>query len=806
MAIDPTKLANLLALSAAGTRIAVCEYIRVDWDGSTTRYYGAAAWHQVPPFQGVGYTIDPRLISSSVRDPFHSLEINPDLRTESVKVTFDDIDKEITGKFQTYSSGVACEFFLYYPQVDLTVSLWSGQLQSPDIYGWKTVTATATNGFRSRELTLGSRRRPRECTASVFGGKLPDTDAVRSSLCPYDKHLGGSVGNYKTGTTPYSDCPKTEAACIARLSNNGLYFGGFNTDATATVTDNNTGYLASSKGNTSALKEPIRIIFGEKTVKNSQLLLWRREVNQNSPANGFVRGVFEVGEGPLDSVTNIKLNERFVGQEHIWIRLGTRGQPRGHYAANMSNFSGTAHYQALLGPTNAMEVTPGDLDSSCHVRGFAEVCVYTDDSPVTKTRIYSTNRVWCLLEVYKNQKFGFGYAESKFTILDWMTEADFSEEACSFTALFEDGEEVEYVSQRSTFNAILEGRPAGEQIEDICRSGGITVPFENEGEFTLRSLRTATSGELSAARVFTDTGSSVNIIWNDGQPSIELSQIPDNKVVNEVEVRFEEASNQDTERPLVVDDPNQKLKAGRQLGPDYSLSVPKKFTAFGVVTLAEAVRVAYRLLKYGEFDSGGTDNNLRVKFTVPFEQSLGVVRYDVIEVQSALLDGFTIGYGANSEAAQYFRVTSLKKVSGNRCEITAQAYNHTSYTNFEVDSIIVPGNGIITISGAGSPGANQICDYIGELNGKPAYEMSEASILVMWSGAEWQIFEAGVELYDSSDAVDYPYQATWTLGTSGVAPAPVVTEGIIIVTGTEELTLGSVTYSSTTGVLSVPIN
>jgi hypothetical protein len=123
-----------------------------------------------------------------------------------------------------------------------------------------------------------------------------------------------------------------------------------------------------------------------------------------------------------------------------------------------------------------------------------------------------------------------------------------------------------------------------------------------------------------------------------------------------------------------------------------------------------------------------------------------------------------------------------------------------------VDSVIVPGNGIITISDAGSPGANQICDYVGEINGKPAYEMSEASILVMWSGAEWQIFEAGVELYDSSDAVDYPYQATWTLGTAGVAPAPTVTEGIIIITGTEELTLGSASYNSTTGILSVPIN
>ncbi len=806
MPIDSTKLTNLLARSEAGLRVAVCEYIRVDWDDVTTNYYGAAAWNEVPPFNSIGLTIEPRLIASNRKDPFHQLELNPDLRTDSIKVTFEDIDKTITGLFQTYSSGVTVRFYLYYPDVDLHVGIWSGQLSAPDIYGWKQLTATATNGFRSRELTLGNRRRPRECTASVFGGKLPDTDAVRSSLCPYDKHLGGSVGNFKSGSTPYSDCPKTETACVARLSNGGLYFGGFNTDATAVVTDGNSGYLAESKGNASALKEPIRIIFGKKVVKANQLLLWRREVNQGSPNNGFVRGVWEVGEGPMQSISNIRVNDQFVGQEHIWTRLGTRGQPRGHYAANMSNFSGTAHYQGLLGPVNALNYSPSDLNSSCLAEGFAEVCVYTDDSPVTKTRIYSTNRVWCLLELYKNQKFGFGYAESKFTILDWMTEADFSEEGCSFTALFEDGEEVEYISQRSTLNVILEGRPSGEVIEDICRSGGISVPFEHEGEFTLRSFRTATSGELSAARVFTDTGESVNIIWDNGQPMITLSQIPDNKVVNEVEVRFEESANNDNERPLIVDDPNQKLLAGRQLGPDYSLSVPKKFTAFGVTTLAEAVRVGYRFLRFGEFDSGGTDNNLRVQLTVPFEQALGIVRYEIIKVVSDLLDGHTIGYGVRSETPEYFRVTSLKKVAGNRCEITAQAYNHTSYTDFEVDTDIIPGGGELTVRGAGSPTLNGVYFYAGQVNSKVSFVSNFGASVISWSGSEWQMFEDGVEYYDSSDAVDYPWQATWTLGTAGVSPAPEVLQGIIFEAGAEELTLGSVSYNSTTGVLSVPIN
>lgn len=801
--IDPAKLAALLALSVAGARPAVCEYLRVDWSSSTTNYYGAAAWHEVPPFYAIGHTIEPRLMPSSIRDPFHGLEINPDLRTDSVKVVFEDIDKVITGKFQTFSSGVKCEFFLYYPDVDLTVPIWSGQLQAPDVFGWKTVSATATNGFRSRELTIGSRRRTKECTASVFGGRLPDLDAVRSSLCHYEKHLpGGTVGNFKTGIIPYLDCDKLLPSCIARLGRDGFFFGGFNTDAAGMITDYNNNFLAQSKGNTSALKEPIRVIFGKKVVKSNLTMLWRREQT-------YYAAIYEIGEGLIKSINNFRVNEKLIGGQHLNVQLGARAQARTQYAANVSNFSGTAHVFARSGPFTAAQVTamkPADITTDCLVEGFAEVCVYTVASPATKTRIYSTNRIWCLLELYKNQKFGFGYAESRFAIADWMTEATFSENTVSFTATFPDGETTQYISPRSSLNVIMEGRAAGEQIEDMCRSGGISIPFEHEGKFTLRSFRKATAGELTAAKVFSDTGESRNIIWDGGQPMIELSQTPDNKIVNEIEVRFEDAASGDTERPLIVDDPNQKLKAGRQLGPDYSLSVPKKFTAFGVNNLAESVRLAYRLLKYGEFDNGGTDNNLRAKLTVPFEHALGVTRYDIIKLDTALMSGFTIGYGANAETPQYFRVLSLKKVSQNRCEITAQAYNHTSYSAFEVVSVVVPGSGVITVRNGGTTELNTLWDYAGQVNAKPCYSASDGRAAIYWTGTQWNMELDSVQYYKSLSAVDFPYQATWIVGTAGLAPAPEVLEGIVFETITEERSITAATFNSTTGVLSVTLD
>ncbi len=810
--IDPTALANIQAL-ALKERADVCEYIKVTWNTGVIRYYGGAAYQDFAPFTSIGVTIDPRIIYSNPSDRFTEFEINPDLRTESISITFDDIDKEITGKFQTYGSGVTCEIYLYYADEDKHVAVWHGQLQAPNVYGWKQIKAVATNGYRSRELTVPSRRRPKECTANIFGGRLPDTDAVRSSLCPYDKHLGGSVGNYKTGVTPYAGCPKTRDACIDRLSNNGKYFGGFVTDASSMVTDPN-GWLAVSRGNASNNKEPIRVIFGTKTVKGLPLLLWAPQRVASDPKNSYVRGVWEIGEGPIADVWNFKANNVLIGQQHLNFRLGTRGQTATNYTADVSNFSSTAHIFGVtyyFDLTNVSEFNPTEISTECQVQGFAEVCVYTDDSPVTKTRIWSDNRVWCLLELYKNQKFGLGYAESKFTLADWITESTWSDHVVKHTVTDADGGSTDYISRRSTFNAILEGRAVGEQIEDICRSGGLSVPFEDKGKFTIRSFRAATAGELSAAKVFYDTGSSVNVCWLNGQPAIELSQTPDNKLVNEVEVRFEEAANNGTERPITVDDPNWKLKAGRQQGPNYFLSVPKKFSGFGITSLAEALRFGYRMLKFGEFDEGGTDNNLRVKLTVPFEQVLNLTRYDIIKVRSEILDGHTVGNGGTLETlsgttAYPFRILKMKKISGGRCEIVAQAYNKTAYEAFEVDDVSTVSSNPCVVYGAGSFICDDTYEYVGQLNSKPSYAVGTKEI--QWSSSKWRIYVDGTQYYESSSAVAFPWLATWTTtAPDGESPEPFVSEGIpTLGGGGSALTINAPSYSSTTGILSVVIN
>lgn len=797
MPIDPGTLATIRAASLAG-KVPVCEYIKVDWTDSITNYYGGAAWQDEAPFTAIGVDVEPRIIYSNKNDPFHSMELNPDLRTESINVTFDDNDRVISGLFKTHRSA-SVTFYLYYPDQSLTVDVWSGVLQAPQVYGWKTVRAVATNGRVSRELKTPNRDRYRNhCTSHQFGGQLPTAEAIESNLCPYDRHVGGSEGLYKTGTTPFEDCPRDETACLARFGHT-RYFGGYDTDAAPFVSDWNKYYLAHSKGNTGS-RDPIRWIFGTKTVRANKLLMWRPEINQNTPDHGWVAFVFEICEGPISSITNWKVNDRVpaAGTNQIAIRLGTRGQAASPYASDVSNFSHTAHVMGRHGWVNAAEFNPEDFQTVGNVQGFADVAVYS--GVATYARAWSNDRVWCLREVYTNQKAGMGYAMDGFEDADWLTASTWGLTTVTFTATFPDGETRVYTSRRTKFDAILEGRAVSEQVEDICRAGALSIPFQHEGKLTISPFRAATADELTNARVFTDVGSGVNIA-RDRQPLIEASSVQADKLPNEIKIQFENAANADVEETFTVEDPDQKRRAGKHLGVDYLLTVPKEFSLVGVTTKAEAVRMAYRLLKFGEFDNGGTENNLRLKITVPFEQALGVKRYEIINVVSAVVDGHL---SPDAEQFEYFRVLSLKKGSGNKCEMTVQAYNHTAYTAFESEAgTATPG---VYIIGAGTTAVNGLYIYAGHVNSKPSYR--KGIYTIYWTGTIWTLDPDG--LYTSASAVATPDLATWAIGT-GEAPAPTTSAG-----GDDDGPppdggpcrgqLGSITYNSTTGMLQVPID
>ena len=140
---------DLQEISRRGKAVHVCEYVEVQWDENDpneTRYYASAKYNSMSGFGAIGHNIEARLLN----EPLRTFELYPDLRTDTIPLVFDDIDKTIKAKFQGFGSGVRIEFFLYYPQVNKHHSLWFGQLQAPQVYGLKRIETIATNATNPR--------------------------------------------------------------------------------------------------------------------------------------------------------------------------------------------------------------------------------------------------------------------------------------------------------------------------------------------------------------------------------------------------------------------------------------------------------------------------------------------------------------------------------------------------------------------------------------------------------------------------------------------------------------------------------
>jgi len=887
MATTAEKITALrtIALSGEG-KLRCASVLQVIWSDAVTRYYANAEYGQMAGFAGIPFgPIEPRLIG----EPFQEFEINPDLRTDVIQLVMDDIDRDVSDKFKRYGT-VKCILHYYWPDADLSQAVWHGQLQKPPIFGYTKVQTTATNGFTARERLMPHSMRPPDHCRFTFGGNLANGDAIRTNGCPYNQHLGGTTG-LLNGSVPFVGCPRNEEACTARFGHLRFY-GGYSTDATATVSDGNTGYVAISRGNNSSNVQPIKVIAGTKHVRGANMLLYRREPNQNDPEKGWFAGVSEVGEGPNRNIRNIKVNDKLLEQIHLSVRNGHRGQgivTSFNPGGTLSNFSGVGVFSWRYGWTNPINNSPSTMNVEFDCDGYSEVAVYnttepgngllgqyyadetwtsetaqridhninfpstvlppfqdipaqgfsirwtgTITFPFTETftiqgthddgmklwidntviidqlfaigthtgtftavagvaytfrcdfyqsvvpgahpwyidvkwsspstplalipnsafnhsgstgfvRQWSNDRVFWVMEAYTNHRWGLQYDSSAINTAEFREESTFNLANINFALEHPDGEIENFSHRRTSFDAILEGRSSVEQITDICRSGGLSVPFQKDGLLTIRSFRAATDAELSAAPIFTDKPNLKKrvtrrpIVWADGQPSINFQPIPDDVLTNEVVLVFEDSSNFDIARPITVDDPNQKLKAGKKLGTGNLETIPKRFSGFGVRSFAEALKLAYRFLWFGEFDEGGTKNNLRGTFYTDYAFVLDIVRYQIIKLDSQLLEGHGYadpfgadttppsipeGFGAEATSGteieldlgesddidsplvtefEYFRVLNMQKVGNGLVAVTVQAYNHEAYLAFETDDapvgVIVPPDPIYPIGG-----------------------------------------------------------------------------------------------------------
>lgn len=679
--LDAFTLGKIAALQAQGD-LAVAEVVAFHFpEPDGTKYYGSTKYDELPNFRDIlKYVpnIEPRLIGKKFEDVY----LAADISDERVSFNLSDTDGEITRLFRTHGTGVKVEIFYYFPQIDWFVSHWFGYLQAPSEVGTASMPASAASGFRSANLPLPKRIIQLPCQ-NQFGGTLRTQAEVNRCRCPYNRQLvGGTVGNLNPATgLPFISCGKSEGDCDARLGDHKSNTGFKTAVVAVAIQTHGQTTLATSKGNETNLKNPIRVIYGgPRVVRNLDLLAYRQEHNTAHPDQGFLAALFLVSES-LRSMTGCAINNAFVGAAHLNVRLGTERQPATAYAPDVSNFNFSAHFFGRIGPLNPGGYSASNITGQCTAEGVPNIRVYT--TPELYTEKYTDLRGWCLLDLYTHWAYGHGIDINRFHIPDWIYLAERDAENVIFT----DPNNKVWSAQRNKFSAELQGRSAQEQLGDICKFGRYTMPFQHLGLLRILPLE---AEPLEDVPVFTDEGPQQNILrtgMRDAEPNtprLWVSWVSDDVLINELLFTFEDVTNGNLERPQTFFDENQQLKAGRAAGESSLRALRKTYSALGITNQSHLIRIAWLFYWFGEFDTGGTKNNFKVRMHVTFQSGFPLYQSQVIKIDAAKVRQ-TSPTPERPQGFTYFRVMSKKRMSDDLgYEVICQAYNQELYEGFEI--------------------------------------------------------------------------------------------------------------------------
>lgn len=674
----------------------VFELARINWgepDGAI--YYAVTQIDHLCPDLPVA-PVEARLIAEDYPGYFLPISSTSGLGDEEVDLKFWDGDGAFSDLVHAHGEGIAVEMFYYFPQVDLLLSHWWGHLRTAEGADSEHWTGKAANGFRSPNLPMPGRAHWKECQA-IFGRHLDTLEEIAANDCPYNAHLpGGTVGN-----EAHETCDRlSPASCTAR----GVHplFHLSHQSAETTVLNGQTSgpqLMSVSRGNESNLKEPVRVVMGQRRIADCQVLAYRRDYNNNNPDKGFFDAIYEVCEGPVQGFQAVVVQGKNADALHYAYRLGNLADPP---ITNLTThgYSGTAIIRYNFGWVNPGTVSPANMRAWMIVSGLRNIREYSDED--TFTLATSRNRAWQIGRMLTDKRWGFGLDYARLDINSFIETAEWGYRSVRFTT--PEGAIYDHVRSRSDVELV--GRTAQQQIEDMCLAGRFSRPFLFQGKLHIVPLRALTTEELAACPVFTDSGSNRNIIVDaDGKSSLTRSQISDLDLPNRVEGTYHD-ENKDWMESVAApaEDIEQQLRAGRVLGDTSRRQVTKKYSFLGVTQEGAAVKLAHGILRFGEFDEGGLKNNLRLKFKIWLTDALYLHENKVIKVVSNQLTRY--GF-------KYFRIIKKRRAGNLHFEIEAQAFNNEALLAFETvqsGPVINPGEIPPHVPGEGNPNIpNPIC-------------------------------------------------------------------------------------------------
>lgn len=679
--IPDAKLRRLKELIRTGVTIDVAQVMEVRWPQPTgTRYYAKSRHDLSPNFASIPFRpIEYRVLNSSEEtiDAF-ALSSNYEVGAEPIQLTLIDHDLYFRTLFKLHEEGAQVHIWQYLPQIDHSVNIWWGLLDPPSKVEDGLMFTTATFGTRSPQAMLPGRvMSVTKCQAApFFGGKLKTQKEIDRGGCPYNVHIGGTVGNVDPATGKhYASCDGTSTAvCLARIGGDvetlpiKRFASILGSEAVAQTKGANT--LATTRGNESALNVPCAIVAGERIVRELPVLTFQVQTNRKHPEKGSVSAIFPVADHSCESLSEPAINDTLVtnspgtSQNQFLYNLGADRQRALNLTGTQkaANYSGVTHWRGLIFGNFAGQGA-SNFKGKVKVVGNNEIYRWTGSNAGSIG--YSTNRAefvyWCLT----NLRAGLGEPEENFESLDWQVAAA----ACDELVGYADAGGNFYQSKRSTISAYLEGRKADEQLRDLCLAGNLTAPFMFEGKRRIFSLKKEILDR--SIPVFTDKGIDPTIDSGpNGLRSIQIQKKKPYELYNFLKVWFEDREYEYVRRPLIfVYD--RLIDARRAIGAN-PLN-PFEISLVGVVEFGEAVRVGQIYGDLGPFQSGGVENNCRVVFRSASirPEVMQLHPYKIIKVES---DELAEERESSGRPFEYFRVLNLEQSGDWMTTITAQAY------------------------------------------------------------------------------------------------------------------------------------
>lgn len=675
------------AITAAGRGLAVAEIVKIHWpapDG--IKHY--AFWDLLNDTIYSGSNLetwldgDPLIPAFVAEDEeknerFHHITRTSAIGDDVVRMKFANNGRAFEELALTHKGGVRVQIFYYFPQISggLAINWFDGHLRTPDSINKDFVEITVATGLRSADLLVPGSIHSTICRfAARFGGRFDPI--IPNNPCDYDFHVSGvrGVGDPDNGDAPYTSCDGTKESCQARLGDLESY-GGFDaiTD-TSTIGNGSRTTVSETQGQTTHLKQPIQVAYGEGTANNLPLLDFAKEYNPSSKHQdkGTIRALFEVSEGPIEAIDEVEMMDRplprtttghglFGGQLvgllgntdglGLETRLGEQRQEPTTYSESVLNYNRLAHFRGDVNPINPIGVAPSTIIAKCNYQGRNTVRVYSDSD--TYAEEYTTLRAWVLFDLLIDKVYGYKEDPARHSIDDF----------------------IYLEGKGSTFNGLVQGKSAHQQFQDLCLAGLQFQPFNHNG--TVRWLAIEEYDfEQADIPTFTDTGASRNILVDSRNVSrLTITQKDDDRIPNVITLTYTDAEHKNLERPLLFPDEEQMELAGSVYGDGSLREVPDQETAFGINNIDEARNVGWYVLDMGRFYSGGAQNNCTIEMACPgfFPAVLDIHENKVFKLVSDKLDNFL---DRDGDPFEFFICKKIERTPNGEAIITGQAYKN----------------------------------------------------------------------------------------------------------------------------------